>query len=101
MIAFNPQRASDSLWVEKRGSLWYDLGLCEHNASQENLMRESGHSTSVASPMATDQGAIVSIYVDDDHPLLKLKRALPWVARFEVMPSRWAAAGKNTDGRPG
>ena len=64
-------------------------------------MRESGHSTSVASPMATDKGEIVSISVDDDHPLLKLKRALPWVALFEVMTRRWAAAGKNTEGRPG
>ena len=64
-------------------------------------MRESGHSTSVASPMATDKGEIVSIYVDDNHPLLKLKRALPWVALCEVMTRRWGAAGKNTDGRPG
>jgi hypothetical protein len=64
-------------------------------------MRESGHSTSVASPMATDKGVIVSIYVDDDHPLLKLKRALPWEALCEVMTRHWRQAGKNTDGRPG
>jgi hypothetical protein len=46
-------------------------------------------------------GEIVSIYVDHHHPLLQLKRALPWAALCEVMTRRWAAAGKNTDGRPG
>jgi hypothetical protein len=51
--------------------------------------------------MATDKGVIVSIYVDDDHPLLKLKRALPWEALCEVMTRHWRQAGKNTDGRPG
>jgi hypothetical protein len=64
-------------------------------------MREPGHSIAVASPVATDQGATVSIDVDDDHPRLKLTRALPWEALFEVMTSRWAAAGNNVDGGPG
>src|SRR5207302_9963739 len=40
-------------------------------------------------------------YVPLDHPLLRLKRALPWEALFEVMTKRWAAAGKNVAGRPG
>jgi len=44
---------------------------------------------------------MVSIYVEHNHPLLQLKRALPWATLFEVMTRRWAAAGKNTDGRPG
>jgi hypothetical protein len=35
------------------------------------------------------------------HPLLQLKRALPWEALFEVMTRHWRQAGKNTDGRPG
>jgi len=39
--------------------------------------------------------------VDYNHPLLQLKRALPWAALCEVMTRRWAAAGKNTEGRPG
>ena len=64
-------------------------------------MREPGHSISVAFPVATAEGETVSIYVDYDHPLLKLKRALPWEALFEVMTRRWAAAGKNVDGGPG
>ena len=47
------------------------------------------------------QPAKVSIYVDHNHPLLQLKRALPWEALFEVMTRHWRQAGKNTDGRPG
>ena len=50
---------------------------------------------------ATATGEIVSIYVEPNHPLLQLKRALSWATLFEVMTRRWAAAGKNTDGRPG
>ena len=50
---------------------------------------------------ATVTGEMVSIYVEPNHPLLQLKRALPWATLFEVMTRRWAAAGKNTAGRPG
>jgi len=39
--------------------------------------------------------------VDRNHPLLQLKRALPWDALFEVMGRHWRRAGKNTEGRPG
>jgi hypothetical protein len=64
-------------------------------------MKEHGHCTSGVCPEASANGETVSIYVDHNHPLLQLKRALPWAALFEVMTRRWAAAGKNTDGRPG
>ena len=64
-------------------------------------MKERDHCTPGVCPGATGKGEIVSIYVDHNHPLLQLKRALPWAALFEVMTRRWAAAGKNTDGRPG
>src|SRR2546426_2142393 len=64
-------------------------------------MNEQGHCTPGDCPGATENGETVSIYVDHDHPLLQLKRALPWTALFEVMSKRWAAAGKNVDGRPG
>jgi hypothetical protein len=64
-------------------------------------MKEQSHGTSVASPGATVQGEIVSIYVDYNHPLLQLKRALPWEALYEIMTRHWRQAGKNTDGRPG
>lgn len=64
-------------------------------------MKEHGYRTSGLCPEATEQGETVSIYVNHAHPLLQLKRALPWAALFEVMTRRWAAAGKNIDGRPG
>jgi hypothetical protein len=64
-------------------------------------MKERAHCTLGVCPGATATGEIVSIYVEHNHPLLQLKRALPWAALFEVMTRRWAAAGKNTDGRPG
>ena len=64
-------------------------------------MKEREHCTPGVCPGATATGEIVSIYVEHKHPLLQLKRALPWATLFEVMTRRWAAAGKNTDGRPG
>jgi hypothetical protein len=64
-------------------------------------MKEQRHSTPRVCPGATEKGQIVQVYVDRNHPLLQLKRALPWVSLFEVMTRRWAAAGKNTNGRPG
>src|SRR5256885_9458256 len=64
-------------------------------------MKAQRHSMPVASSVATDKGETVSIYVDHNHPLLQLKRALPWEALCEVMTRHWRRAGKNTDGRPG
>jgi len=46
-------------------------------------------------------GTMVSIFVPDDHPLLRLKRALDWNAITEVMSKYWRKAGKNLDGRRG
>jgi hypothetical protein len=64
-------------------------------------MEEHGDCTSGVCPGASTNGEIVSIYVPHHHPLLQLKRALPWEALFEVMTRHWRQAGKNTDGRPG
>src|SRR6059058_2125324 len=64
-------------------------------------MQAQRHSMPVASSVATEKGETVSIYVDHNHPLLQLKRALPWEALCEVMTRHWRRAGKNTDGRPG
>ena len=64
-------------------------------------MKEQSECTSGVCPGASANGETVSIYVPLDHPLLRLKRALPWEALFEVMTKRWAAAGKNVAGRPG
>jgi len=64
-------------------------------------MKEHRHSTPGVCPEPSANGETVSIHVDYNHPLLQLKRALPWEALFEVMRRHWQQAGKNTDGRPG
>ena len=64
-------------------------------------MNERDHCTSGVCPETSENGETVSICVAYNHPLLQLKRALPWAVLIEVMTRRWAAAGKNTDGRPG
>ena len=64
-------------------------------------MEEQGDCTSGACPGASATGETVSIYVPRNHPLLQLKRALPWDALAVVMERHWRQAGKNTDRRPG
>ena len=64
-------------------------------------MEEHGDCTSGVCPGASANGETVSIYVPHHHPLLQLKRALPWDALSEIMTRHWRRAGKNTDGRPG
>jgi len=64
-------------------------------------MNERDHCTSGVCPETSENGETVSICVAYNHPLLQLKRALPWAVLIEVMTRRWATAGKNTDGRPG
>jgi len=64
-------------------------------------MEEHGDCTSGVCPGASANGETVSIYVPHNHPLLQLKRALPWDALSEIMTRHWRRAGKNTDGRPG
>jgi hypothetical protein len=64
-------------------------------------MKELNHWTPGVCPGATAQGETVSISGAYHHPLLQLKRALPWEALVEVMTRYWRRAGKNTDGRPG
>jgi len=65
------------------------------------MMEEHGDCTSGVCPGASANGETVSIYVPHNHPLLQLKRALPWDALSEVMERHWRRAGKNTEGRPG
>jgi hypothetical protein len=64
-------------------------------------MKERVHCTPGVCPGATANGEIVQVSVAYNHPLLQLKRALPWEALCEVMTRHWRRAGKNTDGRPG
>ena len=64
-------------------------------------MKEQDHCTLGLCPATTENGTIVSIAVNPTHPLLQLKRALPWEALCEVMTRHWRRAGKNTEGGPG
>ena len=64
-------------------------------------MRERSDSTLDGGGAPAVNGAWVSIFVGDDHPVLRLKQALDWVAITEVMVTHWRAAGKNVDGGPG
>ena len=64
-------------------------------------MEEHGDCTSGVCPGASANGETVSLYVPYNHPLLQLKRALPWEALAEVMTRHWRQAGKNVDGHPG
>jgi hypothetical protein len=66
---------------------------------EESIMQEA---TQLSSPTSTESpGEVVSIFVDYNHPLLQLKRALPWGEIREVMVRHWRAVGKNVDGKPG
>ena len=64
-------------------------------------MKDRDHYTSWVYPETSEKGELVELYVDYHHPLLQLKRALPWDVLFEVMGRHWREAGKNLDGRPG
>lgn len=50
---------------------------------------------------ASSNTHLVQIEVSRTHPLLVLKRALPWEAISEAMTRHWRAHGKNVDGGPG
>jgi hypothetical protein len=54
-----------------------------------------------ACPEASATGSLVQIAVSPTHPLLLLKRALPWEAISEVMTRHWRQHGKNVEGRRG
>ncbi len=44
------------------------------------------------------KGEIVPIFVDDNHPLLNLRRSLPGEELVKTMKDKWREAGKNVDG---
>ena len=64
-------------------------------------MKEQDHCTPGLCPGTTANGAIVSVAVNPNPPLLQLQRALPWEALCAVMTRPWRRAGKNTEGGPG
>jgi hypothetical protein len=96
---FQPKEHQCSSWVEKLLFFLVCPAVCNPIAPQEHIREEQSDCTSGVCPGAS--GETVSIYVDHNHPLLQLKRALPWEALGEIMTRHWRQAGKNTDGRPG
>jgi hypothetical protein len=64
-------------------------------------MRERSDSTPAGGGAPAVHGAWVSIFVGDEHPLIRLKQALDWAAITEGMVTQWRRAGKNVDGGPG
>jgi hypothetical protein len=52
-------------------------------------------------PEASSTPQLVQIEVSRTHPLLVLKRALPWEAISEAMTRHWRTHGKNVDGGSG
>jgi hypothetical protein len=64
-------------------------------------MRERRDSTLDGGGAPAVKGEWVSIFVGDDHPVMRLKQALDWEAIKEAMGTHWRAAGKNVDGGPG
>jgi hypothetical protein len=64
-------------------------------------MRERSDSTLAGGGAPAGTGVWVSIFVGDDHPLIRLQQALDWAALTEVMVFHWRRAGKNVDGGPG
>jgi hypothetical protein len=64
-------------------------------------MRADCHYMPEACPEANSTPQLVQIEVSPTHPLLVLKRALPWEAITEAMTRHWRAHGKNVDGGPG
>src|SRR5918994_1673707 len=64
-------------------------------------MKAGCHSMPEARPEASATIQLVQIEVSPTHPLLVLKRALPWEAITDVMTRQWRQNGKNVDGGPG
>jgi hypothetical protein len=64
-------------------------------------MRERSDCTPAGGGTPAVNGAWVSLFVGDGHPVIRLKQALDWVTITAVMVLHWRRAGKNVDGGPG
>jgi hypothetical protein len=64
-------------------------------------MKAGCHSMPEVHPEARATIQLVQIEVAPTHPLLLLRRALPWEAITEVMTRHWRQNGKNVDGGRG
>lgn len=64
-------------------------------------MRVRSESTLAGGGAPAGPGEWVSLFVGDEHPVLRLKQGLDWAGLTAVMVTHWRAAGKNVDGGPG
>ena len=64
-------------------------------------MKAGSHSMPTARPEASTTLPLVQIEVSSAHPLLLLKRALPWKTLTGMMTRHWRQHGKNVDGGRG
>ena len=64
-------------------------------------MKVTQDSTQGKAARPSVSGKIVSIFVPDKHPVIRLKQSLDMEAIKAVMIEHWRKAGKNDDGRPG
>ena len=64
-------------------------------------MNKQQDSTATVGAAPSVPGVLVSIFVPDEHPLLRLKATLDWDAITTVMSEHWRQAGKNVDHGPG
>jgi len=64
-------------------------------------MKTDWHCMPAACPQTSRRVQFVQVEVSLNHPLLLLKRALPWEAITEAMIRHWRQHGKNVDGGPG
>ncbi|MBI3950401.1 MAG: hypothetical protein HY314_08100 [Acidobacteria bacterium] len=82
---------------------WIDLVVEYHQSFlfQEHTVKAKPDCTQAKAAAPAASGQLVSIFVPDDHPLLRLKRALDWEAITAVMIKPWRTAGKNIAGGPG
>src|SRR5918999_484077 len=64
-------------------------------------MKAGSHCMPETCPAASLTAQLVPVEVSPTHPLLLLKRALPWEAITEVMTRHWREHGKNVDGGRG
>jgi hypothetical protein len=64
-------------------------------------VRDDCHSTTQDGALLEQTGQLISIFVNFNHPLLQLQRALDWQAIREVMVRHWQKNGKNIAGGRG
>src|SRR6266550_1824128 len=93
--------AKSRVELASSGRFRVSLVLWSQSQNQEITMKAGVHSMPEACSEASPTVQLVQIEVSPTHPLLLLKRALPWDTLTEVMTRHWRQHGKNVDGGPG